>query len=143
MVKEVLSKYKDMGKTFDTVCLLQPTSPLRIGDDIVGAYKTFQENKVNALTSVCEVDHSPLWAMTLGEDRMLTEFRKRNIDAPRQQLDTYYRINGAIYIRRVEYGVNGIRLKDDKEIAFIMDKNRSIDIDDEFDFAIGEFLLKL
>lgn len=140
-VEEVLSKYREMGKTFDTVCLLQPTSPLRIGDDIVEAYKTFQENNVNALTSVCEVDHSPLWTMTLGEDRMLTEFRKRSTDAPRQKLDTYYRINGAIYIRQIEYGTNEIRLKDDKEIAFIVDKKRSVDIDDEFDFAIGEFLL--
>ncbi len=139
-VIEVLEKYRDLGCVFDTACLLQPTSPLRIGQDICDAYYDFEKKGVDALTSVCEVDHSPLWTMTLDESRMLTEFKKNSIDAPRQKLDTYYRLNGAIYIRRIEYGKN-VKLLDDKEIAFIMDKKRSIDIDDEFDFVIGEYLV--
>lgn len=141
-VLEVIYKYREMGREFDTVCLLQPTSPLRTGEDIVGAYKVFQEKNVNAVTSVCEVDHSPLWTMTLDADRMLTDFRNRHTDAPRQKLDTYYRINGAVYIRQIEYNVNNVVLKDDRECAYIMDKRKSVDIDDALDFAIGEFLLR-
>ena len=141
-VLEVLSNYRDMGRSFDAICLLQPTSPLRTGNDIAEAYRTFRENDVNALTSVCEVDHPPMWMMTLGKDKMLTEFKKRSDDAPRQALDTYYRLNGAIYIRQIEYSADEICLKDDKEIAYIMDKKRSVDIDDAFDFAISEYLIK-
>lgn len=142
-VLEVLGKYKDMGRKFDTICLLQPTSPLRTGDDIIGAYEVLQEKNVNAVTSVCEVDHSPLWTMTLDEDRMLTDFRNRHTDAPRQKLDTYYRINGAIYIRQIEYMGEGICLKDDRECAFIMDRRKSIDIDDGLDFELAELLQKI
>ena len=58
-----------------------------------------------------------------------------------KKLAVYYRINGSIYIRKIEYGHEDIRLLDDKEIAFIMDKRRSVDIDDAFDFAVGEFLV--
>ena len=141
-VVEVLGKYREAGRLFDTVCLLQPTSPLRTGEDIFGAYEFFIDKEVNALTTVCEVDHSPLWTMTLDESRMLTEYRKNSIDIPRQKLDTYYRINGAIYIRKIEYGIDCIHLDNSKEIAFIMDKRRSVDIDDELDFAIGEYLLR-
>jgi len=141
MVLEVLNNYKKIGWEYDTVCLLQPTSPLRIGKDISDAYNDFKENNVDALTSVCEVDHSPLWTMTLDEDRMLTEYRKHSANVPRQKLDTYYRVNGAIYIRKIEYSKNGIELLDATEIAFIMDKIRSIDIDDELDFAVGEYLM--
>ena len=83
-----------------------------------------------------------MWMMTLGKDKMLTEFKKRSDDAPRQALDTYYRLNGAIYIRQIEYSADEICLKDDKEIAYIMDKKRSVDIDDAFDFAISEYLIK-
>lgn len=140
-VLEVLNKYREIGRSFDTVCLLQPTSPLRGGRDIISAYNFFHEKKVDALTSVCEVDHSPLWTMMLDDSRMLTDFRKQSIDVPRQKLDTYYRINGAIYIRRVDYRTDEIRLMADKEIAFIMDKKQSVDIDDEFDFMIGEYLI--
>lgn len=141
MVLEVLNNYKKIGREYDTVCLLQPTSPLRKGKDISDAYNDFNDNNVDALTSVCEVDHSPLWTMTLDEDRMLTDYKKHSSNAPRQKLATYYRLNGAIYIRKVEYRKNGIELIDAKEIAFIMDKRRSIDIDDELDFAIGEYLM--
>lgn len=141
-VLEVVRNYKELGRFFDTVCLLQPTSPLRTGNDIIEAYRTFRENDVNALTSVCEVDHPPMWTMKLAENRMLTEFKKHSDDAPRQSLDKYYRLNGAIYIRQIEYGADEIVLKDDQEIAFVMDKRRSVDIDDEFDFEIGEYLIK-
>lgn len=81
--------------------------------------------------------------MTLDEDRMLTEFRKDSSNVPRQQLATYYRINGAIYIRKIEYGNVGAAIKDDRETAFIMDKRRSVDIDDALDFVIGEYLMNV
>lgn len=142
-VLEVLGKYKEMGREFDTICLLQPTSPLRTGEDIIGAYKLLQKKNVNAVTSVCEVDHSPLWTMTLDEDMMLTEFRKRKTDAPRQKLDTYYRINGAIYIRQIQYTDDIIVLEDDRERAYIMDKRKSVDIDGQLDFELAECLLKI
>ena len=142
-VLEVLGKYKEMGREFDTICLLQPTSPLRTGEDIIGAYKLLQKKNVNAVTSVCEVDHSPLWTMTLDEDMMLTEFRKRKTDAPRQKLDTYYRINSAIYIRQIQYTDDIIVLEDDRERAYIMDKRKSVDIDGQLDFELAECLLKI
>ena len=141
MILEVINNYHELGKKFDTVCLLQPTSPLRLAKDISEAYQDYHKNKVDALTSVCEVDHSPLWTMTLMEDRSLAEFRKKSSNVPRQKLDTYYRLNGAIYIWKIEYTIDGASLKDDKEIAFIMDKKRSVDIDDEFDFIIAEQML--
>ena len=37
-VLEVLDRYESLGKTFDTFCLLQPTSPMRTADDIKSAY---------------------------------------------------------------------------------------------------------
>lgn len=65
VVKEVVKKYKDMGKEFNTVCMLQPTSPLRIAEDIVNGYKLFNEKKADTVIAVCETQHSPLWSNTL------------------------------------------------------------------------------
>jgi len=143
VVKEVLINYKSLGKEYDTVTLLQPTSPLRTKEDIINAFETLENTSSDAVTSVCETDHSPLWCMTLDESRSLIEFRKNMADCPRQQLCTYYRFNGAIYIRRISYNDNDIQILSNTETAYIMDRKHSIDIDTEIDFRIAECFMNL
>ena len=143
VVREVLSMYAETGKRFESICLLQPTSPLRDCADIENAYRLLEEKKANAVTSVCEVDHSPLWTMTLDETLSLSEFRKNaSSSIQRQKLANYYRLNGAIYIRKIEYTDKGILLLDNDEVAYIMEKNKSIDIDTVEDFEYAEFLIQ-
>ena len=48
-VREVLDRYKALGKEFDTVCLLQPTSPLRTQEDIRNAYQIYQNKNAKAV----------------------------------------------------------------------------------------------
>ncbi len=142
VILEVLEKYFELGKTYDSVCLLQPTSPLRTAKDIVGAYKLFDSKQADSVTSVCEVDHSPLWTMTLPDSLSMREFRKQSIEKPRQQLPTYYRLNGAIYIRKIKYDNNSIKILDSNEFAYIMPREHSVDIDTELDFVIAESIMK-
>ena len=143
VVREVLSMYAETGKRFESICLLQPTSPLRDCADIENAYRLLEEKKANAVTSVCEVDHSPLWTMTLDETLSLSEFRKNaSSSIQRQKLANYYRLNGAIYIRKIEYTDKGILLLDNDEVAYIMEKNKSVDIDSVEDFEYAEFLIQ-
>lgn len=137
VVREVLRGYTEK---FDTVCLLQPTSPLRKAIDIKKGYDELVEKDADAITAVCEMDHSPLWSMTLDDTLSLKEFRRGLIDAPRQKLKTFYRINGALYIRKISYEEE-IKILDEKEYAFIMDRKRSVDIDSIEDFKYAEFLL--
>lgn len=140
VVEEVLRKYESLGKKFDTVCLLQPTSPLRRTEDIVSAYELLNDKNADAVTSVCEVDHSPLWAMKLDESCSLCEFRKNLVSVPRQKLGQYFRLNGAIYVKRICYGEK-ITLLDEKEYAVIMDRRNSVDIDTIEDFELAEWYM--
>ena len=143
VVTEVLSQYQTSGRWFDTICLLQPTSPLRIASDIIGGYQLFDQKNADAITAVCEMDHSPLWSMTLPPDLSLGSFRKSLSQSKRRQdLDTYYRINGALYIRKISYHANSIQLLSEKEYAYVMERGRSIDIDVAEDFELAEFLMK-
>ena len=139
-VIEVLNNYSKAGRKFDTVCLLQPTSPLRTAEDIIGAYKVLTQKSANAVTSVCEADYPPLWNMILPEDNSLEEFKKQDQDCPRQQLPTYHRLNGAIFIKTIDYTNGQIKLVDNKEFAFIMPQQHSVDIDTDVDFLIAEVL---
>ena len=98
------------------------------------------DKNADAVTSVCEVDHSPLWTMTLDENQTLSEFRKNLVNVPRQKLSKYFRLNGAIYIKRINYGEN-ITLLDEREYAVIMERRNSVDIDTIEDFELAEWYL--
>jgi len=145
VVKEVLENYRTgFNMQFDTVCLLQPTSPLRSAHDIISGYHEFVEKHADSVTAVCEMEHSPLWSMTLPKDLSLKEFRKNGKgNLPRQKLPIYYRINGALYIRRIEYHLGGtIEFPEAETFAYIMPRERSVDIDTQIDFRLAEILMK-
>lgn len=144
VVREVIQCYKLGGKTFDMVTLLQPTTPLRTGQDIIEAYNVFIGNDANAVVSVCEMDHSPLWCNTLPKDHSMMNFLDKKVsNLPRQQLDIYYRINGAIYMINTEYFNSCESIYDSKCFAYIMKKEHSIDIDDEFDFNVATAIMNM
>ncbi|MDP4159725.1 MAG: acylneuraminate cytidylyltransferase family protein [Bacillota bacterium] len=142
VVKDTLIEYKKLSFEFDTVALLQPTSPLRKSEDIKLGYSLLNMKKANAIISVCEVDHSPLWCNTIPEDGSLKNFLNKDlVGLPRQSLPTYYRINGALYITKVDYLMSTDDIYQSGCYALIMKKENSIDIDDALDFAMASMLL--
>ena len=121
---------------------MQPTSPLRTYDDIDNGYKLLIEKKADSIIAVCEMEHSPLWSNTLPGDLSMKEFLNKKIaDKPRQLLPTFYRINGALYIKKINYKNDDVYLLDENSFALIMQRRHSIDIDTEFDFKMAEILL--
>lgn len=141
MVDEVLDRYHNLEREFDTFCLLQPTSPLRTAEDIKKAYELFEEKATFAVVSVCEVEHSPLWTGLLGKNDELDGFISCDNLKRRQEIEKYFRLNGAIYI------VNTKRFESDRyfyqkgSFAYVMPALRSVDIDSELDFKYAEYLL--
>ncbi|MDS1369869.1 acylneuraminate cytidylyltransferase family protein [Aliarcobacter butzleri] len=128
---------------FDYIVLLQPTSPLRNEKHINEAIELLEEKKAKAIISVCEIDHSPLWSNTLPENSSMNNFLKDGVLNKRSQdLPKYYRLNGAIYICKTDKLLEnkGFFLKDNI-FAYVMDKESSIDIDEEMDFNIAKILL--
>ena len=138
-VGEVLDRLEEQGKVFDTVTLLQPTSPLRLGTDISAAYRLFEQKDANAVVSVAAADHPLSLYTTLPDDLSLESFGKsRPIDHENKQ---FYRINGAIYIVKVPYLAKTKNIYESRCFAYIMDRDRSVDIDTGLDFDIAEAIL--
>ncbi len=141
VVREVLDIYKNEGMEFDTFMLLQPTSPLRIAEDIQNAYKEMYEKQAVSIVSLCEAEHSPLQCNTLPDSLSLDNFiKKETRGLRRQDMPIYYRFNGAIYLSKTREFLETGDIYKDRCFAYIMDKKRSIDIDDELDFKIAEVL---
>lgn len=144
VVKEVINQYREQGYKFDLITLLQPTSPLRDAGDIIGAHKLFEDKNANSIISVCEAEHSPLWSNVLKADLSMELFAETDdVVSCRQQLPTYYRQNGAIYIVNDKALNNINNIYKEKCYAYIMNQSHSIDIDSELDFMIAEAIIKV
>lgn len=143
VVRWVVERFEEKGQRFDTVALLQPTSPLRSAEDIAAAYRLLEEKNANVVVSVCEMEHSPLWSNTLPEDLSMERFEDPALsDVPRQELPVYYRMNGAIYLVKTEFLFSGKPVYGEGSYAYIMDQKRSVDIDDELDFLLAGTVLQ-
>lgn len=142
-VLEVLKRYEQMGEIFDTVMMLQPTSPLRTAEDICNAYQMMYEKKALTVVSVCEAEHPPVWSGILPDNRCMNGFLSHTALKQRQAVSKYYRLNGAIYLFNVEHfkAHQGI-FYDSDSYAYIMPQERSVDIDGLLDMLFAEVLLQ-
>lgn len=133
----------DNSNPYDYIVLLQPTSPLRTHQHIDEAIELLVSKNADAIVSVCEMDHSPLWSNTLPQDGNMIHFLRDEIKNKRSQdLEKFYRLNGAIYICKTEKLLEQRSFFLDHNIyAFIMDRKSSVDIDEEIDFSFAEILI--
>ena len=129
---------------YDYIILLQPTSPLRDEKHIDEAIELLESKNADAVVSVCEMDHSPLWSNTLNDSLSMSDFLKDEVVNKRSQdLEKYYRLNGAIYICNIKKFLKeeSFFLKDNV-FAYKMDRKKSIDIDEKIDFEITKIMLR-
>lgn len=128
------------GGPFDSVWLLQPTSPLRVAADIVDAAAVFSEDGVDAIISVV-ADHSFLWTGTVGPHGRLEPDYDLAARPRRQDRPPVWRENGAIYAVRRELW-DRARVRAAGVIAgFEMPADRSLEIDTEADWRLAEAAL--
>ncbi|APF24885.1 cytidylyltransferase domain-containing protein [Clostridium butyricum] len=142
VVEDLLNKMHEIGKDYKALMILQPTSPLRDENHIIEAVKLFKDKNACSVVSMCECEHSPLLTKQLDEKKSLDGFLNNLCKHRRQDFNKFYRINGAIYLLNVDYFLKYKNFYKEKSYAFIMDKNKSIDIDDIDDFIYAEFLIK-
>lgn len=143
VILHAIQFYKEQGTEFDYVCKLQPTSPLRNAAHIQEAYEQMVSRDANYIVSVCECEHSPLWSGVIGSDLGLEDFiREQDKRACRQAFEKYYRLNGAIYIAKVENFEAEKNFMGKGSIAYIMNQADSVDIDSALDFLFAETIMK-
>lgn len=142
-VLHALSEVEKWGVIPEQVMLLQPTSPLRLCSDISSCIGIMKDRISDSVVSVCAVDHSPLWCNTLPDNLSMSDFLSREVLGKRSQdLPNYYRLNGSIYLAKVS------EFKDNKTFflknsyAYIMDVERSIDIDTKMDYEFACYLIE-
>ena len=122
--------------------VLQPTTPLRTTEDINNAVKLFLEKEADSVISVSEASHPPVWAKKIDENGILKDyFKTADSLANRQQIPAAYMPNGAIFILTNSLVTEKRTYYSDKTYPYIMPFERSIDIDNIWDFRIAEHIM--
>jgi N-acylneuraminate cytidylyltransferase/CMP-N,N'-diacetyllegionaminic acid synthase len=133
---------EERGRKSDCVMVLQPTSPLRTAEDIVGALGVLLERGADAVVSVCKTEHHPWWSNTLPEDGCIEHFLRTDVPTNRQDLPPFYRLNGAVYLARWDFISERDTWFGPTTYAYVMPRERSVDIDTQLDFILAETLIK-
>lgn len=118
------------------VVILQPTSPLRLPQDIDGAVSKFQVAGAASCVTVTNLPKSENFYARMNPDGVLTmEPVFHDIGDQKQVL-----INGAVYVVDAEHLRQSGSLYGATTLAHLMPFDRSVDIDTEEDFAMAEAL---
>jgi CMP-N,N'-diacetyllegionaminic acid synthase len=142
VVIHALKFYKRKGANFDMAIILQPPCPFRTAKDIDGAVEFLFKKKAKAVISICEAFQHPLWMNVLPPNGCMKDFLTRSIrDKNRQYLPKFFQLNGAIFLGFVDYIKRHKSYYGKETYAYIMPKERSVEIDDIIDFKVAEALL--
>jgi CMP-N,N'-diacetyllegionaminic acid synthase len=127
----------------EMIMLLQPTSPLRIAEDIDRAIDLAVEKIADAVVGVTRVEEHPYWMKRMDPDGRLADFIEtdQTIDR-RQDLPELFILNGAIYLARYELLLEQETFYTKNTFALVMPVERSLDVDAPWDLHLADLILK-
>lgn len=142
VIEDVLSQYKSMN--FDYFVLLQPTSPLRNAQHIQEACEKFESHftHFDFLVSVSNAHKPTTLTRVIEEDESLKHFQLDYSNYARQLYRPEYSPNGAIFSAKPAAYLKQKHFYGERCLAYFMDKDVSIDIDDRQDFEYFYFILQ-
>lgn len=129
------------GTSFDAICLLQPTCPLRMAADIDEAIDKFNWSAFVSLISVVSVGSMhPLRMKRITLSGQVINYIDQGFEdmRPRQQLPPVYIRCGSIYIATSQLVMNGHTLVGGNVGYVITTSDRAINIDTLDDFERAE-----
>lgn len=139
-VLHVIEKFKESDLLYDCLVLLQATQPLRTSIDVDDAIEKYYMNNEIDLASVSEVDDNPLLIRSISAEGILVPLLQIPSTCRRQDMPKYYKVNGCIYINKMS-NITGDTSFNDNPLAYVMPRERSVDIDDYCDMELAKYYL--
>lgn len=129
-------------KGFDIIAVLQVTSPLVTVEDIDCCIKKcIDEENIFACVTACEPDKSPYWMFNMTGNVLTPVMGESFLNKRRQDLPEVYIPNGAVFAAYTEWFLSNKSFYSENTTGYIMPRERSLDLDTEFDFKLLEIYL--
>ena len=130
--------------TYEVVCDIDVTSPLRLVDDLIQCHRLFIERQASNLITAAPARKSPYFNMVELDEGGSVQLSKplpaqvvRRQDAP-----ACYDMNASIYLWTRVSLFQFPSVFQDNTVLYVMPEERSIDIDTETDLQLVTFLLQ-
>ena len=141
VVTHAIDWYSERNESFDIICVLQVTSPLRTADDIDNALLKLENSSGDSVVAVSEYFTPPHWAVTLGTEAKMTPlvdscplWNDNNVRS--QDLDTLYHPNGSIFATYVDTWRNEKSFYTSNSKGYVMPPRRGLDIDEPWELEL-------
>ena len=149
VLRHAISFLEQRGEQYDTIVLLEPTSPLRSVDDVEQAIQKLAEGDVDTVVGVSpfEIDFSDIMIPESGYIEPFIE--QKEVTFRRQHTKDLIQLNGLVYAATRDiimnpntvilnpFGENKIRTK-----YVTIPKSRCLEIDEPLDFEFAEFMIR-
>ncbi|MEO9825099.1 MAG: acylneuraminate cytidylyltransferase family protein [Paracoccaceae bacterium] len=123
------------------VVLLQPTSPMRIQEDIAACVALHASGRFDLVKTLTMADAGILKYGTMEDGRFVPVSDPAYCFTNRQNLPSVMKPNGAVYVFDKDWFLQNGGFATDRIGGVVMPPERSFDIDTEADFARAEALL--
>jgi CMP-N,N'-diacetyllegionaminic acid synthase len=141
-LRDLIARLKQEGAQAEIMVLLEPTCPLRSVEDVTKCLELLVQG-FDSVATFKEADLNPhrAWKIVDGHPEV---FIPGAVPwQPRQELPEAFQLNGAVYgffCKSLKKELPSLLVG--KAGAVLMPRERSVDIDDKFDFSYVEILLK-
>jgi len=126
----------------DTLNLLQPTCPFRAAEDIDDAIVLLKKGRANAVVAVTSAVHSHPARLYINDNHYLEPLMPALAVANRQELPSYLIRSGVIYTVNIAAFNEYATFTPERSLPLLLPDNRSVNIDEEEDFAYAQFRLQ-
>lgn len=134
--------YREKGIVYEDMLLLQPTTPMRTGEDIVKAFEIYDAEKADSLISCFKEEYiCDLVTYHKSGDEAIPIHPNHNGGVRRQDLEPLYVRNGAIYISKIDWMMKEHKIFGGKLAMYEMPKERSVNIDTMYDVELARVLV--
>ncbi len=125
---------------FQSVLLLDPTSPGRTPQDVAEAIATLDNDPAaDGVIGVSEPEFNPIWHCVVENDGYMQDLISEGRNYTRRQdLPHVYRINASLYLWRAEFVRTANNWRDGKSLMHIIPESRAVHVDTPEDFKHAE-----
>ena len=141
-IVHAVNTLKEMGENYDYVMIIQNTVPLRKFWHVDESIEKLIDSNERSLVSVTEVEQHPILMRTINEDGTVKNLLPMSSTMRRQDFPKFYKVDGAIYIQKLDDEFNLNTSLNDGKLSYIMEPEYSTDIDSYMDIKIVEYYLE-